>query len=363
MFLQKLVERITGIAPEVRLYIDSSSSRQLISRKGLGKATHMDVNLLWIQKLKDVLVKAIKGTENPADLGTKALSRDKIAKYLRILGYRGDYVVEQDEEPTSKARKVRTMQMVSVGMIARIIGLLIAEGIEVVEGTKISARNMTCFPSVAIIVAVIMVVSVAIFAQAGSRRKRALSSPEGKKQKLESKKRRKEVKEEMADEEVPKNVEEDKSEEEETELLEGPPLDSKEVPLDEMQRRAQELRKIALEGKAKREENLAIAMAQSPAAREANEADKKDLEPCQPSKEDETESSSEEEKEENYEDSASSATDSSAGEADEAGKKAGKKDPEPSQPSNLPYRLIGPQNRVASPQAPKTSRLSARQSS
>ena len=217
---------------------------------------------------------------------------------------------------------------------------------------------MTCFPSVAIIVAVIMVVSVAIFAQAGSRKKRALSSPKGKKQKLESKKRRKEVKEEMADEEVPKNVEEDKSEEEETERLEGPPLDSKEVPLDEMQRRAQELRKIALEGKAKREENLAIAMAQSPAAREANEADEKDLEPCQPSKEDETESSSEEEKEEN-EDSASSATDSSAGEADEAGKK----DPEPSQPSNLPYRLIGPQNRVASPQAPKTSRLSARQSS
>ena len=103
----------------------------------------MDVNLLWIQKLKDVLVKAIKGTENPADLGTKALSRDKIAKYLRILGYRGDYVVEQDEEPTSKARKVRTMQTVSVGMIAKIIGLLIAEGIEVVEGTKIAARMLT----------------------------------------------------------------------------------------------------------------------------------------------------------------------------------------------------------------------------
>ena len=35
VFLQKLIEQITGIAPEVRLYIDSSSSRQLISRKGL----------------------------------------------------------------------------------------------------------------------------------------------------------------------------------------------------------------------------------------------------------------------------------------------------------------------------------------
>ena len=176
----------------------------------------MDVNLLWIQKLKDVLVKAIKGTENPADLGTKALSRDK------ILGYRGDFVVEQDEEPTSKARKVRTMQTVSVGMIAKIIGLLIAEGIEVVEGAKISASNMTCFPGIATMVVLIMTLSVAVFFQAGSRRKRVSSDPKEKK-----KKRRKKVNKEMAEEEAPKRVEEEKSEEEELkERLEGPPLKS-----------------------------------------------------------------------------------------------------------------------------------------
>ena len=55
IFLQKLIERVTGMTPEVRLYIDSSSSRQLISRKGLGKARHLDVSLLWIQKMKNVL--------------------------------------------------------------------------------------------------------------------------------------------------------------------------------------------------------------------------------------------------------------------------------------------------------------------
>ena len=32
---------------------------------------------------EDVLVEAIKGVDNPADLGTKALSRDKIKKYLK----------------------------------------------------------------------------------------------------------------------------------------------------------------------------------------------------------------------------------------------------------------------------------------
>ena len=104
-FLQKLIERITGIAPEVWLYIDSSSSRQLISRKGLGKA-----------RLKSVLVKAIKGVDNPADLGTKALSRDKIKKYLKALGYRGDFVDEEEHQ----VRRTKTgMKTISVSMIAK----------------------------------------------------------------------------------------------------------------------------------------------------------------------------------------------------------------------------------------------------
>ena len=53
IFLQKLIERIIGMTPEVRLYIDSSSSRQLISLKGLGRARHLGVSLLWIQKMKN----------------------------------------------------------------------------------------------------------------------------------------------------------------------------------------------------------------------------------------------------------------------------------------------------------------------
>ena len=120
VFLQKLIERITGIAPEVRLYIDLSSSRQLISRKGLGKARHLDVSLLWIQKMKHVLVKAIKGVDNPADLGTKALSQDKIKKYVKALGYRGDFV----DEPDNQVRRAKTgVKTISVSMIAKIVAI------------------------------------------------------------------------------------------------------------------------------------------------------------------------------------------------------------------------------------------------
>ena len=140
IFLQKLIERITGIAPEVRLYIDSSSSRQLISRKGLGKARHLDVSLLWIQKMKNVLVKAVKGVDNPADLGTKALSRDKIRKYLRALGYKGDFL--EDEEQQVRRTK-NGMKTVSVSMIAKIVAILMSEGI-CVEGAFATKEQSSC---------------------------------------------------------------------------------------------------------------------------------------------------------------------------------------------------------------------------
>ena len=181
-----MIERITGIAPEVRLYIDLSSSRQLISRKGLGKARHLDVSLLWIQKLKSVLVKAIKGVDSPADLGTKALSRDKIKKYLKALGYRGDFV---DEEEHKVRRKKTGMKTISVSMIAKIVAVLMSEGISV-EGTKVFAEeqnfgistscNFGCCLLVLICIVLCciwsMSMTAAVFAQApglGKEKKRA----------------------------------------------------------------------------------------------------------------------------------------------------------------------------------------------
>ena len=51
VFLKGLLERILGVEPRLVLFSDSSSSRQLIARKGLGKARHLDVDLLWIQRI------------------------------------------------------------------------------------------------------------------------------------------------------------------------------------------------------------------------------------------------------------------------------------------------------------------------
>ena len=157
IFIKKLIERITGIEPEVRLYIDSSSSRQLISRKGLGKARHLDVNLLWIQKMKNVIVKPIKGTENPADLGTKALSRDKIRKYMKALGYKGDFV----EGEESKPGKTGQTKSISVGMIAEIVAVLMSEGFSV-EAAKVGFKRSTPWMNGFFLLALVCMFAVAV---------------------------------------------------------------------------------------------------------------------------------------------------------------------------------------------------------
>ena len=123
VFLRSLLTRILGKEPRMRLYSNSSSSRQLIARKGLGKAIHLDVDLLWIQRIEDLVIKPIKGKDNPADLGTKSLTRDKIRKYMVTIGYVGDYLAEGEPVETSEAdvRMAQGRRRYDEGRLQRII--------------------------------------------------------------------------------------------------------------------------------------------------------------------------------------------------------------------------------------------------
>ena len=106
VFLKALLTRILGKEPKMVMYSDSSSSRQLIARKGLGKARHLDVDLLWIQSIPRLIIKAIKGKDNPADLGTKSLSKDKIRKYMASLGYVGEIVDQEEVTGNGQVRRL-----------------------------------------------------------------------------------------------------------------------------------------------------------------------------------------------------------------------------------------------------------------
>ena len=72
---------------------DAAAALGIIGRTGLGKLRHIDTSYLWLQqesieeKLK---MNKVLGTENPADMNTKGLSGDEIAKYVEMLsmGYK-----------------------------------------------------------------------------------------------------------------------------------------------------------------------------------------------------------------------------------------------------------------------------------
>ena len=56
------------------------------------------MDLLWIQRIPKLIIKAIKGKDNPSNLGTKSLTRDKIKKYMVTLGYVGEHLDQEAQE-------------------------------------------------------------------------------------------------------------------------------------------------------------------------------------------------------------------------------------------------------------------------
>ena len=66
---------------------DSSAARNLSSRLGIGRIRHIAANLLWLQQkvaAKQIAVTAVPTEINPADVGTKSLSKARLAalKYI-----------------------------------------------------------------------------------------------------------------------------------------------------------------------------------------------------------------------------------------------------------------------------------------
>ena len=71
------------------LYADSTAALGIAKRKGAGKMRHININTLWIQGVQDsdnVEFQKVLGTENPADLMTKYLTRDTINKHMLTMG-------------------------------------------------------------------------------------------------------------------------------------------------------------------------------------------------------------------------------------------------------------------------------------
>ena len=70
---------------------DSTASKGMMSRTGVGRVRHLDVGLLWVQQRVErgeFRLRKLLGVDNSADLGTKDLSAELMNRFAKELGLR-----------------------------------------------------------------------------------------------------------------------------------------------------------------------------------------------------------------------------------------------------------------------------------
>jgi hypothetical protein len=80
-----------GMSGPITLHTDSSAAKSFASRRGLGKARHIQTRSLWLQQAvadRRVRVRKVAGTVNPADILTKYLAFEPAARMAELLGVR-----------------------------------------------------------------------------------------------------------------------------------------------------------------------------------------------------------------------------------------------------------------------------------
>ena len=89
--------------------LDSSAAKGVLSRTGVGRPTRLSCRVLWLQDLvsqKLLMVRAILGTINPADIATKRLSVSRLQSLSFFLGIWTGTRLEGTEDPANIFRHV-----------------------------------------------------------------------------------------------------------------------------------------------------------------------------------------------------------------------------------------------------------------
>ena len=78
-----------GWKGKVRINVDASAAKSVASRVGIGKIRHLDVKFMWIQeavRAGRIVIRKVRGVENPADILTKPRSIDEVEDLLKSIG-------------------------------------------------------------------------------------------------------------------------------------------------------------------------------------------------------------------------------------------------------------------------------------
>ena len=83
------VAKDLGFEWSLKIHSDATAAIGICNRKGLGRIRHLAVADLWIQdkvKAGDFKLVKILGSENPADMFTKSITREAMEKHLKRVG-------------------------------------------------------------------------------------------------------------------------------------------------------------------------------------------------------------------------------------------------------------------------------------
>ena len=103
----------------MRLRLDSTSAQAFFSRLGPGKAKHLSTRLLWTQQAMQkqwFYIDRISTKENPADLNTKALSKERREYLMKRIGLQSSNFEMEENAPYQGKKKQLVKLLVNMIM-------------------------------------------------------------------------------------------------------------------------------------------------------------------------------------------------------------------------------------------------------
>ena len=88
LFIREILEFLGYGKVKIFHHIDASAAKSMLERAGVGKVRHLSCRILWAQQLIkqcEVALLKVSTTYNPADLGTKGLSRQRTRMLMGLL--------------------------------------------------------------------------------------------------------------------------------------------------------------------------------------------------------------------------------------------------------------------------------------
>ena len=86
LYIRSVLEFALGTKVDRYIFPDSSSARQLVMKRGVGKVRHVDGKLPWIQNRKGFKMVQVPTDSNMAGINTKPLGGQRVRYLMNLIG-------------------------------------------------------------------------------------------------------------------------------------------------------------------------------------------------------------------------------------------------------------------------------------